>query len=129
MIHQELMDMLMDHYENPRNSGVLKDADFVQRGGYSGCGDTIEVYVKLDGEVIKQVSFEGKGCIVSQAAASVLTTKVEGKKTEEVSAMGRENMVEILGREIVVRRPRCSMLALDTLKGAIIRMQNEKNHI
>ncbi len=127
MIHRELMDMLMDHYENPRNSGVLGGADLVHHGGHPGCGDTMTVYVKMDGEVVKHISFEGKGCMVSQAAASLISLKVEGRKAEEISAMGRENMVEILGGEIVVRRPRCSMLALDTLKGALIRISKEKN--
>lgn len=127
MIHRELMDMLMDHYENPRNRGVLKEADSVRSGGHSGCGDTITVYVKMDGETVRNVSFEGSGCMVSQAAASLVTERAAGKRSREISAMGRENMIEILGREIVVRRPRCSMLALDTLKGALMEICRRKN--
>ncbi len=127
MIHHELMDMLMDHYEKPRNSGPMREADFVRSGGNSGCGDTITVYVKMDGDTVGSVSFEGEGCMVSQASASLLYEKIAGKKPEEISLMKRENMIEILGKEIVVRRPRCSTLALDTLKGALMEAQNERN--
>lgn len=127
MIHRELMDMLMDHYENPRNSGPLEDADFVRSGGHAGCGDTITVYVKLDGGVIKKAAFEGRGCMVSQAAASLITGGISGKTAEEVSAMGRETMIGILGKEIVVRRPRCAMLALDTIKGGLVRLRDAES--
>ncbi|MCY4046645.1 MAG: iron-sulfur cluster assembly scaffold protein [Candidatus Dadabacteria bacterium] len=119
MIHRELMDMLIDHYEHPRNFGSLEDADIVRGGGHPGCGDTITVYVKLGGGAVETFKFEGKGCMVSQAAASLLSLEVEGMALEDVSAMGRDRMVEMLGKEIVVRRPRCAMLALDTLKGAL----------
>lgn len=129
MIHHELMDTLMDHYENPRNFGGLDGADIVRSGGNSGCGDTITVYLKMDGGVVGEISFEGKGCMVSQAAASLISLKVKGMKAGEVSAMGRENMIEILGKEIVVRRPRCSTLALDTLKGAIMDGQSGRNRV
>ncbi|WP_462137521.1 iron-sulfur cluster assembly scaffold protein [Candidatus Mycalebacterium sp.] len=129
MIHHELMDTLMDHYENPRNFGALDGADFVRSGGNSGCGDTITVYLKMDGDVVRDIGFEGKGCMVSQAAASLISLKVKGMKAEEISAMGRENMIEILGKEIVVRRPRCSTLVLDTLKGALMESQSGKNRV
>ena len=119
MIHRELMDMLIDHYEHPRNFGSLEDADIVRGGGHPGCGDTITVYVKLKDGAVETFKFEGKGCMVSQAAASLLSLEVEGRTLEEVSAMGKDRIVEMLGKEIVVRRPRCSMLALDTLKGAL----------
>ena len=121
------MDTLMDHYENPRNFGVVEGADFVRSGGNSGCGDTVTVYIKMDGGVVAEVGFEGKGCMVSQAAASLIFLKLKGKKPEEVSAMGREDVIEILGKEIVVRRPRCSTLALDTVKGAFMKGQSAKN--
>ena len=126
MLHCELMDMLMDHYENPRNLGVLTDADFVQHGGHSGCGDTITVYVKMDGDVVSDVRFEGKGCMVSQAAASLVSSKVGGKNVEKILATGRESMIDILGKEIVVRRPQCSMLALNTIKSGLLRIKKEK---
>ncbi len=123
MIHGELMDMLIDHYENPRNCCAMEDADLVMSGGNSGCGDTITVYVKLNGGEVGELSFEGKGCMVSQAAASLISLKVKGMPVEDISAMNRDNMIEILGKEIVVRRPRCSTLALDTLKGALLKMR------
>ncbi len=129
MLHRELMDMLMDHYENPRNTGVLANADFVQHGGHSGCGDTITVYVKMDGWVVKDVRFEGRGCMVSQAAASLITSKIGGQNAEEVLVTGKESMIDILGKEIVVRRPRCSMLALDTIKSGLLRIKKERDRV
>ena len=120
MIHSELMDMLIDHYENPRNCGPMEDADIVRSGGHPGCGDTITVYVKLKAGRVEGVNFEGRGCMVSQAAASLISLKVEDMDVGDVSAMDKQTMEEMLGKEIVVRRPRCAMLALDTLKGALL---------
>ncbi len=116
---QEFIDFILDHYENPRNHGALENPDVVMRGGNPGCGDIVTMYVRLDdGQRISAVSFEGEGCTISQAAASLVTEKVLGRSLDEVSAMNHEAVVDELGREVVANRLRCATLALNTLKAA-----------
>lgn len=120
MDRQLIIETLQDHYENPRNYGSLEDADVVLKGGNPGCGDIVTVYMKVDGnDTIEKVSFEGEGCTISQAAASILTEMVEGKPLAEIEAMDYNDLLNILGREVVMTRVRCATLALGTLKGAI----------
>ena len=67
---QEFIDFILDHYENPRHHGALENPDVVMRGGNPGCGDIVTMYLKLGpDERIVDVSFEGQGCTISQAAA------------------------------------------------------------
>ncbi len=123
MQHDELMDLIMDHYENPRNFGKLDEYDLVQNGGNEGCGDTIKLYIKFspDGLRIEDVSFTGEGCIVSLASTSIILEKLKNEKIESISQFDLEKMKEYLGKDIVIRRPRCATLVIDTLKTAIKR--------
>lgn len=89
------------------------------RGGNPGCGDIVTVYLRLgEGERIEDVSFEGEGCTISQAAASIVTDKVLGKTLAELRAMTHAVVVDEMGREVVANRLRCATLALNTLKAA-----------
>lgn len=128
MDRQEAIEYLLDHYENPRNSGPLPDADVVMPGGNPGCGDVVTLYVKLNeaGDQIDQVTFEGQGCTISQAAASILTEMAAGKPLSEIDAMDFNDMIDELGREVVNTRPRCATLALGTLKAALARHRNDQ---
>jgi nitrogen fixation NifU-like protein len=116
---QEFIDFILDHYQNPRHHGALEDPDIVMKGGNPGCGDIVTMYVRLgDDERIADVSFEGEGCTISQAAASIMTEKVIGKTLNEVSAIGAEAVVDEMGREVVANRLRFATLALNTLRVA-----------
>lgn len=116
---QEFIDFILDHYENPRHHGAMKDPDVVMRGGNPGCGDIVTMYLRLGpGERIEEVTFEGQGCTISQAAASIVTEKVLGKTLAEVTALNHELVVDEMGREVVENRLRCATLALNTVKAA-----------
>lgn len=116
---QEFIDFILDHYQNPRNHGAMADPDIVMKGGNPGCGDIVTMYVRLDDDDrIAAVSFEGEGCTISQAAASIMTGKVLGKTLTEVSELGAQTVVDEMGREVVANRLRCATLALNTLKAA-----------
>jgi nitrogen fixation NifU-like protein len=129
---QEQIEVLLDHFNNPRGRQKLEPADVVMPGGNPGCGDVVTMYVKVrdgtDPEQIGEVSFVGSGCTISQAAASILMEMINGDKPtlEQVLEMDYEDMVDVLGRETVSSRPRCATLALGTLKAAIRRYQREK---
>lgn len=127
MDRQEAIEFLLDHYQNPRNRGTLDDANVVMPGGNPGCGDVVTIYLKVNeaGDHVDAVSFEGEGCTISQAAASILTEMVEGKPLAEIDDMDFNDMIEHLGREVVNTRPRCATLALGTLKSAIVKYRND----
>ena len=76
-------DVVLDHSRRPRNFKAIEDADRTQEGFNPLCGDRITVYMTLDGEVISDVSFEGSGCAISKASASMMTESIKGKSRVE----------------------------------------------
>jgi len=115
--------ILVDHYQRPRHRGALPDADARVPGGNPSCGDLVTMYVKADpsGERIGRVTFEGAGCTISQAAASILTDRVNREHWSFGDALdfSPEQMMDLLGRDVVDARPGCATLALGTLKAAV----------
>ena len=120
MDRQTAIETLLELYENPLHRGVLEDASVVVNGGNPGCGDIVRIHVRVgeDGRV-ERITFEGEGCTISQAAAELVSDKMEGTTLEEIELLSQETIVEELGREIVMSRPRCATLALGTLKQAV----------
>lgn len=120
MERQQHIDRLLEHYEKPRHRGPIPDADVVLEGGNPSCGDVITIYLKIDGdERVELAQFEGQGCTISQAAASILLEGVQGETLAEIEAIDYNDLIERLGREIVMTRVRCATLSLTTLKSAI----------
>src|SRR5579884_934813 len=120
---QAHLELLLEHYQQPRFREKLPDADVAMPGGNPGCGDVVSVYLKVarpegQPERIEQVGWIGSGCTISQAAASVVAEIVneEHPTLDEVLEMSYEDLVDTLGREVVSTRPRCATLALGTLK-------------
>ena len=117
MIEEERMKMIMDHYENPRNFGPLENPEVTLRGGNPNCGDEMNIYIRTDGEsLIEDISFDGAGCTISQAAASLLTEFVKGKTVSQLRELDSDYLRDLLGKDIMVTRPKCSRLALEILK-------------
>jgi nitrogen fixation NifU-like protein len=114
---------LVDHYRRPRHRGALPDADARVPGGNPGCGDIVTLYLKAEPETdrVAAVSFEGVGCTLSQAAASILAERINRDRPsfEEVLSLTPEAIIDQLGRDIAEARPGCALLALGTLKGAV----------
>jgi nitrogen fixation protein NifU and related proteins len=122
--------MLVDHFKRPRFKGAMADADARMPGGNPGCGDVITMYVKAapDADRVDAVSFEGEGCTISQAAASILSERMNKKKLtfDQISEMTYEEMIDLLGKDVVGSRPRCATLALGTLKAAVKRIDTDR---
>jgi nitrogen fixation NifU-like protein len=118
MDRQLFLDYILDHYHNPRRRGRIEDADVVLKGGNPGCGDVVIIYIKRDGEKL-EISFEGEGCTVSQACASIVCEYANGKSAEEVLKIDYKFLEESIGEEVLKTRFKCATLALDTLKEAI----------
>ena len=119
MDRQHYIDFLLDHYENPRNRGKLENADVTTSGGNPGCGDIVTMHVAIKDGVLDKVRFEGEGCTISQAGASIVAESFEGRPLAEVEEMGFEEIVETMGRQVVTSRLRCATVALGTLKAAV----------
>jgi nitrogen fixation NifU-like protein len=124
MNHDELMELIIEHYKHPRNRGPIENARVVQKGGNPGCGDVITVYLDAgDDGVVRRLSFEGEGCMVSQAGTSLILEKALGKTLSEIEEMAPETVTEILGKRLVMTRPNCTHLGLNTLKLAVKKLK------
>lgn len=80
-------EVILDHFENPRNYYVLANSTVHERGVNPLCGDEFELYLNFDGDVIKEASFQGKGCSISQASGSMMTELIQGKTKTEAFAL------------------------------------------
>lgn len=130
MDRQTRIELLTDHFRRPRHRGRLDNADVSMPGGNPGCGDVITMHVRAEPSqaCIAEVSFEGEGCTISQAAASILAQRINRKKPsfDDVLDMSYEEMIDLLGSDIVGSRPRCATLALGTLKAAVKRIEMDR---
>ena len=116
---QAYIENLIDYYQNPRNKGRIEDATVSASGGNPGCGDVVTMYVTIRDGIAEQVRFEGEGCTISQAGASMVAEKYEGKPLDEIEASTTDDMIEEMGREVVMSRVRCASVGIGTLKGTI----------
>lgn len=108
---------ILDHYRNPRNAGTLEDATHTHEENNPLCGDVIRIDLHVNADnVIDKVAFQGKGCAISQASASMLTEMIEGKTLDEAKQIGKEDILEALGIPIGPTRLKCALLSLKVLK-------------
>ena len=113
-------ELILEHYKNPRNHGPIDNAGVVQKGGNPGCGDIVTIYMDADAEgVVRRLSFEGEGCMVSQAGTSIMLEKAVGKTLSEIEAMPPDVITDVLGKRLVTTRPNCAHLGFNTLKLAV----------
>ena len=82
-------EVILDHYKAPRNYGALDESARIAHGNNPLCGDQIKVYVQLQGDTVHQVSFEGHGCAISTASASLMTEAVAGKSKDDVERLSQ----------------------------------------
>lgn len=124
---QDYIENILDHHDHPRNKRVLDPADLEASGGNPGCGDIVVMYANLDDEDrINEAGFQGEGCTISQAAASMLTEDLVGRTLDEVKSMSYQDVIDEMGREVVSTRTKCATLALTIMKGAVDRYLGEK---
>jgi nitrogen fixation NifU-like protein len=114
-------EVILDHYKNPRGHGVMDDADVDAEGMNPLCGDEVTIYVRFgeDSDTIDEVKFSGRGCAISQAATSMLTEMVQGKKASDVAVLDKGELLEEIGIPLTPIRLKCAMLGLTTLKVAL----------
>jgi len=117
---QAAIEYLLELYESPTHRGTIDDPDVSVNGGNPGCGDIVTIHLKVgNGDKADVIRFEGEGCTISQAAAELVSEKMEGATLDEIAELQQDLIIDELGREIVMSRPRCATLALGTLKQAV----------
>ena len=115
--HEELM----EHYRYSPYRGTLDDASIVADELNPSCGDHIAITAKVIDEKIKQIRFSGSGCVLSQAAASLLAEQVTGARLEVVLALSRDDILQLIGLQVGPTRLKCAMLSLQVLQEGIRR--------
>jgi nitrogen fixation NifU-like protein len=128
-------EILLDHYQRPRNQRELEDADIHEHLNNPLCGDQVTVYANLRDGAVAEVAFTGRGCSISQASASMLTEHLAGTSREEAESkieaflemmrtQEREELGELAALKGVVQTPnriRCATLAWDAFKSGLLR--------
>ena len=109
-------DIILDYYRNPRNFGDLEKPDVRAKDSNPLCGDIIEMQLKVNDGKVEDVRFKGKGCAISQASASMLTELVKGKTLDQIKAMGKSDILQLLGIDPGPTRIKCALLSLKVLK-------------
>lgn len=111
-------EQLLDHYHNPENFGVLNNADVDIEMDNPTCGDMIHLTARLDNAGrVAEVMFEGQGCVISMASASMFTEHVKGKTLAEIAAMGLKEIEEMMGGvKLSMGRVKCALLPLNAMK-------------
>ena len=139
-------EMILDHYKNPRNCCTMSHATHSAEGDNPLCGDQLEIFLKVDGDILNEITFQGSGCAVSQASASLMTEHLKGLtiseslrvfdkvhmmltglhpdeiNPEDEKAMGKLNALS--GIAEFPMRVKCASLAWHTLKSALKESEN-----
>lgn len=108
---------ILEHYESPYHKGKLVNPTCCHRDKNPLCGDVIELQLKIDAnDCVKEAYFDGKGCAISQAAASILCEQIEGKPLSELKEMQAQEMLDLLHVPLTASRQKCGLLAFRVLK-------------
>ena len=109
---------VLEHFKNPHNQGVIKNADAVGKVGNPVCGDVMKIYLKIKGNKIEDIKFETLGCAAAIAVSSALTEMAKGKIVEEALKITKDEIVKNLGGLPPIKI-HCSMLGVEALHEAI----------
>jgi len=144
-INELYREVILDHSEKPRNKRKLENAQFHEHGSNPLCGDKVDLYLNFENNRVKEISFEGSGCSISQASISMLTEVIEGKTIDEIQEIisdfkgmmledqpntfeDDEDLEDLASLEGVKRYPvriKCALLGWNTLAEILKKKENE----
>ncbi|NKE71503.1 iron-sulfur cluster assembly scaffold protein [Candidatus Manganitrophus noduliformans] len=117
---------ILEHYRHPRNAGSLPDPDISYEDVNPLCGDRIRIMLKLAaGETVDAARFRADGCIISQAASSLLTEMVTGRRLDEIETLAPETLLQALQWELRPARIKCALLPYEILQTGIKEYRRE----
>ncbi len=117
---------VMDHFRNPRNVGVIEDANGIGEVGNAKCGDIMKMYLKIKDDIVEDVKFETFGCGSAIASSSMATEMIKGKPLSEVRTLTNKAVTEALDG-LPAHKIHCSVLAEEAIKSALEDYENRKN--
>lgn len=117
---------VMDHFRNPRNVGIIENADGVGEVGNAKCGDIMKIYLKIEDDIIVDVKFETFGCGSAIASSSMATELIKGKPVSEALALTNKAVAEALDG-LPAHKLHCSVLAEDAIKAALLDYYKRNN--
>ncbi len=123
-------EIILDHYRNPRNKGKLTDADVTIHDSNPLCGDEIDIHLKVEEDKIKDIKFEGRGCAISQASASMLTEMILNKPLSSVKNITKDDILENIGlMNLGPARIKCALLSLKVLKLGMVKYYSDRDPV
>lgn len=113
-------EQIIERYKSPQYRGHLDPHDIQFEDDNPLCGDHIEITLRLNGNnKVTEAAFDGKGCAISQASADLLVESIHGKSLDEVKAMKKDDLLELLGIDLGPVRLKCALLSLKVLKAGV----------
>lgn len=113
-------EVIIDRYQNPRFSGTLDPHTHSYEDDNPVCGDHIRIDLRVDeNDIVSEAKFTGEGCSISQASADLLMEKITGMPVADVRALGKQDILDLLGIELGPVRLKCALLSLKVLKGGV----------
>jgi nitrogen fixation NifU-like protein len=111
---------ILDHYEDPFHRGHLPSATHAHEDKNPLCGDVVRIELEIDEQGrIRDLFFDGQGCVISQASASMLLEAMEGKTVDEVKEFGAQRMLDLYGPRLTPNRQKCCLLSWKVLQSAV----------
>ncbi len=120
-------EIILDHYKNPRNYGKIKNPNAIYSDSNPLCGDFITIYIEFKNNKINDISFEGNGCAISKASASMLTEKLKGQSIQKIKKMTKEDIIRDLGIDLGPVRIKCALLPYKAVKLATYKYLGENS--
>lgn len=114
-------ELILEHNKHPHNAGTLERPDISHEEHNPLCGDRVRIDLQVEGGIITDVRFHGRGCAISQASASLLTDELRGKSLEEARAISKDEALDLIGIPLDKNpvRIKCALLPLKTLKAGV----------
>ncbi len=114
-------EVILEHYKHPHNAGMLEQPDISHEEHNPLCGDRVRIDLQVVDGVVTDVRFKGRGCAISQASASLLTDELKGKTLDQVRAISKDDVLDLIGIPLDKNpvRIKCALLPLKTLKTGV----------
>lgn len=119
-------EQILDHYRHPRNSGELKNASADHEEVNHACGDQLHLWLVTEDGTVTNAKWTGEGCAICMASMSLLSEELIGKTEDEVNALTKEHIYELLGVPIGSRRFKCALMSLHVTKNTLRKVKSDE---